>query len=253
MTKSPASPKNSAAFFRVLCKEKQEGEFTKNSWLCYHQRMSYTYPISLLLAGKAVLVVGGGEVAARKVKGLCECGACITVVAPALVSELKQLADSGLCHWANKTYETPDLAEATLVFACTDDEVVNARIWEDATQKNILVNVADRPDFCSFYLPSVLRRGKLSVAVSTDGSSPMTARLIRENLEEQFDDTIAEYLSLLQSWREKIASALPASKRRLFWQRVSEKEVYKLVKFGELAQAEAVLTDLYNELQQESQ
>lgn len=212
--------------------------------------MSQTYPISLVLTGKAVLVVGGGEVATRKVKGLLECGARVTIVSPDLTPELKQLAQQGSCIWCEKTYETVDLDDVSLVFACTSDEAVNKRISQDAAQQKLLINVADCPELCSFYLPSVLQKGRLSIAVSTDGSSPITARRIRERLEEKIDEEIAVYLDLLQSWRERVMSSpLSAEKRQIFWERVSEGQVYELVKSGNNAEAEILLSKTFEELE----
>ena len=186
--------------------------------------------------------------ATRKVKGLLECGALVTVVSPTLTPELQELVGQSLCQWKEKTYDNTDLNEVMLVFACTGSREVNARISEDATKRQLLVNVADCPDLCSFYLPSVLRRGMLSIAVSTEGSSPLTARHIRENLEEQFDDAMGTYLELLQSWREKITTTLPPEKRLLFWQQASEEQIYELVKQNQLTQAEAILNVLYTSL-----
>jgi len=211
--------------------------------------MPKTYPISLVLAGKAVLVVGGGRVAARKVRGLEHCGAQITVVSPELSPELAELCEAGLCRWVEKAYEASDLDGAELVFACTDDEATQQSVSADAAERQLLVNVADRPELCTFFLPSVLRRNNLSIAVSTDGSSPLTARLIRESLEKHVDDEIGDYLDLLQLWRPRVLAALPAEKRKLFWQRAHDGQVYEHVKLGQLEQAHAELSRLFEELE----
>ena len=210
--------------------------------------MQRTYPLSLVLAKTAVLVVGGGEVATRKIKGLQECGAFVTIVSPVLALELKQMVDQGLCQWIDRAYGSADLEGIELVFACTDEEAVNEQVAKDARERHLLINVADRPELCSFYLPSVLRRENLSIAVSTEGSSPMAARLIREDLEEQFGVETNEFLSLLQGWREKANAGLSAEKRQLFWSRVGEIKPYGLVKQGQLNQVEEMLTALFNDL-----
>ena len=213
--------------------------------------MTKTYPISLVLTGKAVLVVGGGEVAARKVKGLLDCETRITVVSPQLTSELRQLSGQGACLWLEKTYDTSDLESVDLVFACTDAEDLNARISQDATERQLLVNVADRPDLCTFFLPSVLRRNSLSIAVSTDGSSPLTARLIRESLEKHVDDEIGEYLELLRTWRPQVLATLPAEKRKRFWLEAHSGQIYEFVKLGQHEQAQDELTRLFEKLSKE--
>lgn len=210
--------------------------------------MSQTYPISLLLTDKPVLVVGGGEVATRKVRGLLDTGARITVVAPVVTPEIEELASQDLCAWQNRTYVTHDLDEVTLVFVCTNDAAINQQVFDEATERRLLVNVADKPELCSFYLPSVLRRGMLSIAVSTEGSSPLTARRIRERLETQFGRELEAYLQLLKSWRHKAITTLSEEQRERFWQRASEGQVYELIDQGELEQAEALLSSLYSEL-----
>jgi len=209
--------------------------------------MAKTYPVSLVLADKAVLVVGGGEVATRKVKGLLDSGARITVVSPQVAPELMQLIEQGVCLWLEKTYEPTDLEGIKLVFACTSDEELNARISEDATARHLLVNVADRPELCSFYLPSVFRRDKLSVAISTEGSSPAAARRIRKDLEEYLDEEIGLYLQLMQAWRKKVIETLSPEKRRLFWQKVEEEQIYELITCGQSEQAKAKLSQIFEE------
>ncbi|MCL1846718.1 MAG: bifunctional precorrin-2 dehydrogenase/sirohydrochlorin ferrochelatase [Coriobacteriia bacterium] len=209
-----------------------------------------TYPIALVLHDKDVVVIGGGAVALRKVVGLLECGARITVVAPELCPELAGLAagKGGCCRLLQRPYESGDLRGASLVFACTDDYETNTRIAADATQLGLPVNVADCPELCSFYLPSVLRRDALSIAVSTDGSSPLAARLIREELEGVMGPEVDTFVELLRRWREKALAELPAQQRAAFWQAVADTEVYSLVRQGRLQQAETLLSSLYAEL-----
>ncbi|MDR1184822.1 MAG: bifunctional precorrin-2 dehydrogenase/sirohydrochlorin ferrochelatase [Coriobacteriales bacterium] len=209
--------------------------------------MTGTYPISLVLTDKPVLVVGGGAVAARKADGLLGCGARVIIVAPEVSAKTRQLIDGDRCVWKTREYQASDLEGMTLVFACTNDEVVNVDVYRDARSRGLLVNVADCPEFCDFYLPSVLRRDNLSIAVSTNGSSPLTARIIREKLENQFGEEMGAYLRLLQSWRPQTIAVLSAGKRQLFWQRVNDSQVYELVSCGETRQAEALLERLLEE------
>ena len=230
--------------------------------------MSRTYPIALVLDDKDVVVIGGGAVAWRKVVGLLECGARVMVVAPELCPELELLAAGGDrreggcregdrreggcreggCQLLSRPYESGDLAGASLVFACTDNYETNARVAADAVALGVPVNVADCPELCSFYLPSVLRRDALSIAVSTDGSSPLAARLIREELEGVMGPEVDTFVELLRRWREKALAELPAQQRAAFWQAVADTEVYSLVRQGKLQQAETLLSSLYENL-----
>ena len=133
---------------------------------------SALYPVMLDVAGKSCLVVGGGGVALRKVQGLAEEGARVTVVAPDAVEPLREMAASGLIEWWPRAYRTGDAASATLVFAATDNPDVNDRVFEDASDAGIWVNVADVPDNCSFHLPARVRRGPLQLAVGSAGEAP---------------------------------------------------------------------------------
>lgn len=208
-----------------------------------------TYPVSLVLEGRAVLVVGGGAVATRKVEGLLPTGAVITVVSPQLTDALNALVNDGRCAWRSKAYDAADLAGADLVFVATDDETVNAQAYSDATRAHLLVNVADRPELCSFYLPSVLRRGKLSIAVSTEGSSPLSARRLRDECAALVPDKFEDYLELLGEWRPRVIAALPDERERYrFWEQATDGQVLALVERGEVPAADMLLEGILVEL-----
>lgn len=207
--------------------------------------MSRTYPVSLVLEGRRVLVVGGGAVATRKVEGLLPFDASISIVSPALTETLKALVDARRCTWRAGTYDASDLLDADIVFVATDDEAVNALAYREAAAAHLLINVADRPELCSFYLPSVLRRGKLSIAVSTEGSSPLTARKLRRELEERIPASFEAYLDLLNDWRPRAMTVLPQEADRYrFWQQATDGRVQHLMESGKPEQAEELLEGL---------
>ena len=204
-----------------------------------------TYPVSLVLQDRAALVVGGGAVATRKVEGLLPAGAHVTVVAPEVTEALRALADAGRCAWRAKAYDAADLSGADIVFVATDDEDVNARAYRDASGAHLMVNVADRPELCTFFLPAVLRRGKLSIAVSTEGASPLTARRLRRELEERIPAGFETYLDLLAAWRPRAIAALPDEPARLrFWQQATDGRVQRLVQAADEEAAERLLEEL---------
>lgn len=147
--------------------------------------MSY-FPICLDLAGRPCVVVGGGRVAERKIRGLLDCGATVTVISPELTPGLHGLAQDGGITWRQQCYAEGDLAGAFMVISATDDRPTQEKVYEEAQQRSLLLNVADVPELCNFILPAVVRRGELIVAVSTGGRSPALARRLRRELECRF-------------------------------------------------------------------
>src|SRR5260370_39342549 len=135
------------------------------------------------MAGRPCLVVGGGPVAERKVRGLLEVGARLAVVGPGVTPQLDAWAREGRIRLIRRRYESSDLAGQSLAFVATDDGVVNAEVARDARAAGVLINAADDPAHCDFILPAVLRRGELTVAVSTGGASPALSRIVRDELD----------------------------------------------------------------------
>lgn len=144
--------------------------------------MASTYAIELRLAGRPVVVVGGGRVATRRVVGLLEAGAAVRVVSPQFTDELTARNDitRQLC-----AYDPDCLAGAVLVFACTDDHAVNAAVAADAHRLGLFCNVADDPPASDFHVPAVLRRGELTIGVSTGGAGPTLAAAVRDRVASQ--------------------------------------------------------------------
>ncbi|WP_423408613.1 bifunctional precorrin-2 dehydrogenase/sirohydrochlorin ferrochelatase [Heyndrickxia sp. MSNUG] len=161
------------------------------------------YAINLELRGRKAVVVGGGKVAERKAAGLLEEGADVTVVSPTLTYGLLKLAEAGRLSWLKKTFSPEDLKEAFLIFAATDSREVNFAVKVSATPSQ-LVNIADDPALSDFQVPSMVKRGKLSIAVSTSGASPILAKKIRSQLEETFDERYEAYMEFLFSCRKAI-------------------------------------------------
>lgn len=210
--------------------------------------MSQYYPIFIDLKALPVLVVGGGNVALRKVQTLLHHGALVRIVSPRLDPELKKLIDGETCFWVEKNYSSEDIQEARLVFSCTEIEEVNAQVSRDANALYRLVNVVDDPDKCSFIVPSIMEQGDLKIAVSTGGSSPIVARQVRAELETMYGSEMAEYLTLLKNWRNKAKSELPPEKRSIFWNRATDGEVRELIKAQRLAEAKGVVETCFQSL-----
>jgi precorrin-2 dehydrogenase/sirohydrochlorin ferrochelatase len=162
------------------------------------------------LAGRPVLVVGGGPVAFEKIETLLAARASIRVVAPEICAEVKALVDSGTVGWEQKAYETSDLEGVFLAVAATGDTEVSRAVHDDAEAHSMLVNVADVQHLCNFILPAVHRSGPLAVAVSTGGASPALAQRLRSEIGALVDDSyarLARLLAELRPWaKERLAT-----------------------------------------------
>lgn len=190
--------------------------------------MAKYYPIFLNIQGKKCVVVGGGNVAWRKVCSLKEAGAKVTVVSPDFCPELE--GETGVERIQQK-YDTAILKGAALVIASTDDGVVNKKVYRDAIESGILVNVVDKPELCSFIVPASVMRGNLCISISTGGASPALARNIRENLEQHFGEEYDEFTKLLSEMRQKMLSEITnESIRRDILQRIAEPDILEIIK-----------------------
>lgn len=167
------------------------------------------YPLYLCIEGKPVVIVGGGRVAERKARTLLGHGAAVTVIAPEITEGLHDLVATGRIDWIERRFKEGDVAGAMLVFAATGNRDVDGAVSAQARQRGILVNAADMPDFCTALVPSVLRRGRLQIAVSTQGASPGLARDIRRSLEKEFPDWWEPYLNTLAEVRLLIKERVP--------------------------------------------
>jgi len=168
----------------------------------YSTDMSYL--VNLALEGRAAVVVGGGEVAARKVQDLLAAKAHVTVIAPRACRRIVALAEEKLILAHTRPYVTADLVGAFVAIAATDDEALNARVARDAAAMNVLVNVVDRPALCAFTVPATMRRGHLTLAVATEGRCPALAGILREELEQRYGPEYSELLSLFGELRARM-------------------------------------------------
>lgn len=162
------------------------------------------YPIFLNADGRKCLVVGGGRVALRKVGGLLEHGADVTVVSPEFCPGLAELVQSGAINALAREYRAEDLENAFLAIAATDSSEVNRRVAAEARRRAVLVNVVDDAENSDFIAPSYLHRGDVTIAISTCGKSPALARKIRLKLEKELGDEYAELASVISEVRTEI-------------------------------------------------
>lgn len=162
--------------------------------------MAY-YPVMLDIKGRKCLVVGGGNVALRKVLSLLACKAEVTVISPSFNEGILKLADEGKIELIKRTYHSGDAEGYFITVVATDDNVVNRLAASDCEKYGIPVNVVDDKELSSFIVPSVIRRGDLTVSISTSGKSPLVSRMIREKLESVFTDDYDELLQKLYKKR----------------------------------------------------
>lgn len=199
------------------------------------------YPVSLNIRGRKCVVVGGGEVALRKVRALLEHGAAVEVISPDLCPELARLAESQKINVRNHAYEAGELAGAFLAIAATDDAEINRQVAAEAQSRAILVNVVDDAENSDFIVPSYLRRDGLTVAVSTSGQSPALARKIRTRLEEEITDQYGALARLIAEVRAELRQEEIRIKDAR-WQKALELDLLlELLKKGEKEKAKAIL------------
>jgi precorrin-2 dehydrogenase/sirohydrochlorin ferrochelatase len=190
------------------------------------------YPVTLVdLANTPCVVVGGGDVAFRKVVALCEAGARPIVISPVLCDPLRRQVEDGKVDAIEREYQPGDLGGIRLVIAATDNPATNEAVWREAQSTGCLVNVVDDPDRCNFYVPATVRRGPLTLAVSTDGHSPLLARHIRLMLEEQFDTAYEPFLELLGQLRPLAKEQISeASRRKALWESLLDSDILDLLR-----------------------
>lgn len=154
------------------------------------------YPLMLDVRGRQAIVIGGDRVAAEKAAALAASGAFVSVLSQEFCAELLAQAEQKRITLRRKTYEPGDLAGAFVVIAATNDLQLIQAIWAETQERGQPVNIVDVPEYCSFILPSVLRRGQLTIAVSTEGTNPGLAKRIRQSLEELFPPAYGTYIQL---------------------------------------------------------
>ncbi|WP_174249777.1 siroheme synthase CysG [Candidatus Sodalis sp. SoCistrobi] len=204
-------------------------------------------PLFADLRRRPVLVVGGGEVAARKIQLLMRAGAQIRVAARALCPALKEIHQAGGLSWLGESFEPAMLDDVFLVIAATDDAALNARVSQCAEQRHLLANVVDDQPYCSFIFPSIIDRAPIMVAISSGGTAPVLARILREKLESMLPTFLGPMAALAGAWRGRVKQRISSmSGRRRFWEKALNGRFASLVAQGRLDQAEQALDQALN-------
>jgi precorrin-2 dehydrogenase/sirohydrochlorin ferrochelatase len=174
------------------------------------------YPLFLDLEAKKAVVVGGGSVAERKASTLIKAGAAVEVISPDITAGLKRYSSAKKIKHKKRKYRKGDLRGAFLAFVCTSSREANLKIAKDAKELEglHLINVVDNPSEGNFIVPSSLTRGPLTIAISTEGSSPAVAKAIRKELEKIYDADFAKYLRHLRTLRDEVLTEITDDKKR---------------------------------------
>lgn len=200
--------------------------------------MAHLFPVFLSLSAKKCLVVGGGRVAERKIADLLECEANINVISPTAGDLIRLWSNQGLISWQAREIEDSDLDNVFMVFIATNDMHINRLVVGWCTERGILVNAVDDPPHCDFYVPAVVRRKSLVVAISTEGKSPMFARRLREQLEELIGEEYGDFVDFLGEQRESVKQAVAdIEKRKRIFAALVDSDILDLLKAGERERA----------------
>ena len=209
------------------------------------KRVPNYYPVMLDVRGRSAIVIGGDQIAAEKAAALAASGARVSALSPEFGAEMLTLAERGQVTLRSKGYEPGDLDGAFVVVAATNDAGMIEAIWQETQRRGQPVNIVDVPRYCSFILPSVLRRGKLTVAVSTEGASPSLAKRIRQQLEEVLPPAYEAYINLAALARAHLRrQGVSYAVRDEFFREFMASSILSLLDAGEIAQALTMISAL---------
>ena len=206
------------------------------------------YPVFVQLEGKKVVVVGGGNVAHRKVQALLECGAAIHLAGRALIPGLEQMVEKKEIRFLGREFKDEFLDRAFMIIAATDDKALNHHISTCARKKGVLVNAVDQPPDCDFIVPSILKRGDLLIAISTSGKSPALARKIRKRLEAQFGREYGAFLDMMGRLRKEVLRlGLSQKENASIFQKIVDSDFLEKFSEGALHDMEEYLKNILPE------
>ena len=203
------------------------------------------YPVFLDLTGRPCFVIGGCAMAEEKVKGLVAAGARVTVISPDLTPGLAELAVEAKVDFIARRYRRGDLRTAFLVVVVSQAPPIVQTVWEETRGRNILVNTLDNVPHCDFIAPSIVRRGDLTVAISTGGKAPVMAVRLRQKLEKELGPEHARFLELAGMLRAPLARLWPDFEtRRALWYRLIDSDVIHLLRRGNESAALARIKEI---------
>jgi len=207
--------------------------------------MTTYYPIYVELHQQPCVVIGGGKIAQGKVEGLLAAGAKVTIVSPDLTPHLRALVEQSQVTYIGRTYQPGDLTAAFMVICATDQTEVNHQVWQEASANRQLVNVVDDTPRCNFIAPAILRKGDLTIAISTAGKAPALAVRLKESLQNQIGPEYERFLELSGQLRELLAHHVPDFEtRKALWYELVDSDALSLLARGDEPAAVEIISQV---------
>lgn len=204
--------------------------------------MNTYYPVYIQLRDQPCVVIGGGKIAEGKVEGLLAVQAEVTVISPELTPHLRILADEKQITYIARAYQPGDLTGAFMVICATDQPEINHQVWQEATANRQLVNVVDDTPRCNFIAPSILRKGDLTIAISTSGKAPALAVRLKERLQRELGPEYARFLELAGELRDPLARHVPDFEaRKALWYELVDSEILDVLALGDETAAREII------------
>lgn len=207
--------------------------------------MNTYYPVYIQLKDQPCVVIGGGKIAEGKVEGLLAVQAKVTVISPELTPRLHELAKQNQIAYIARTYQPHDLSGAFLVICATDQAEINHQVWQEASSNQQLVNVVDDTPRCNFIAPSILRKGDLTIAISTSGKAPALAVRLKERFQREIGPEYERFLELAGELREPLAQHIPDFEtRKALWYELVDSEILDTLARGDESSAREMISQV---------
>jgi len=205
--------------------------------------MNTYYPVYIEMRDQPCVVIGGGKIAEGKVDGLLAVEAKVTIIAPQLTPRLQDLAAQNRVRYLSRAFQPGDLAGAFMVICATDQQDINHQVWQEATANHQLVNVVDDTPRCNFIAPSILRKGDLTIAISTSGKAPALAVRLKERLQREIGPEYGRFLELAGELREPLARHIPNFEtRKALWYELVDSGILDVLARGDEAAAREIIS-----------
>ena len=207
--------------------------------------MNTYYPVYIQLRDQPCVVIGGGKIAEGKVDGLLAVQAKVTVISPELTSDLQDLVRQAQITYIPRKYQSGDLTGAFMVICATDQADINHQVWQEASANQQLVNVVDDTPRCNFIAPSILRKGDLTIAISTSGKAPALAVRLKERLQHEIGPEYERFLELAGELREPLAQHIPDFERRkALWYELVDSDILDVLARGDTSSAREIISQI---------